>query len=100
MTRDQNLQTFRESVRYVENLYEAGIPDIEGSGNVYMDGLLYIARLGESDWHLPIGNHEYISENLSELEELLFDFAEDEGYFEENPYEFGGREVGCNENPG
>ena len=58
-------------------------------GNVYLDGTLYIEGVRpwwpqeareQGNWHLLIGNVEWISSDLEKLERKLYDFAVSEGY--------------------
>lgn len=47
-------------------------------GNLYL-AYLYIERLSERSWSLVLGNQEYVSPDLGELEQRLYDFAMAEG---------------------
>jgi hypothetical protein len=52
-------------------------------GRVY-EGDLYIENGDKMDrWFLTIGNSQYADDDLESLERILFDWAVDEGFFEE-----------------
>lgn len=59
-------------------------------GKIYL-GCLYIERrpvagwanAATEEWHLILGNCEWLSDDLAELEAKLYEFACDEGYCDE-----------------
>lgn len=82
-----NFETFQQSQKYgnlVELLGDIVEPENENvSGWVYLDSY-YIENTrtwswgfsGHEDYYLCIGNQEYFSNDIEELEEILFDFVD------------------------
>lgn len=54
--------------------------ETEGPGRTYLDDTLYISRWTNGLWNLQIYGREEISKDLSILEQMLYDWACDEGY--------------------
>lgn len=82
-----NFETFQQSQKYgnlVELLGDIVEPENEHvSGWVYLDSY-FIENTrtwswgfsGSTDYYLCIGNQEYFSNDIEELEEILFDFID------------------------
>lgn len=81
---EKNFRIFIDSGRTIDDIgKELGIEELDGvCGRLYMDDL-FIQCWG-SNWLLEIGNEEYSEVDgysLSDLEYILFDWAESDGHF-------------------
>lgn len=80
------LDAFRATGRDVIDL-GAEIPgmDLEGdSGRVYLyEGGPFIELVVDGSWMLILGNEHWIERDIAPLEERLYEWAKDEGFFEQ-----------------
>jgi hypothetical protein len=90
MTLEQFQATRRHSDRLAEEINDEALGGA-ATGFIYL-GCLFIEDVNDSwhekaraqgKFHLLIGRDEWLSNDLAELERLLFEFADSEGYFDD-----------------
>ena len=72
---DMTLEKFRQSGKFVNlnDFIDLHYDDEEVKMGMLYDGLCYVEK-DQDDWYLAIGNLEWSSPDLSELEEILYDW--------------------------